>query len=222
VELALDHDARRQCARLQLGLRLGSVDAGPPAAGASTAHRLETLQWQLLRRLAATMGVALERDDGSARCRLTVALPRAVAETRYVRAQANPGFALGTHAKPLAGHHVLVVAPRRALRQEVLDAIRPIGLLVDVVASLEEARAFCREGLPHAVVADALLGGDRLLALQDELLAAAPRLPVIAVAEGDEDCAASAAHAMRLARVRRESVADALPAALMFELMRDD
>ena len=41
-----------------------------------------------------------------------------------------------------------------------VGALRDMGLIIDFVSSIEEAAAFCREGLPHAIVVEALLYSD--------------------------------------------------------------
>jgi hypothetical protein len=47
---------------------------------------------------------------------------------------------VGPNSQPLAGHHVLVIAARREVRNVVRQALRPMGLLVDHAASIDEAR----------------------------------------------------------------------------------
>ncbi len=217
VHVSVDRDAKPRRARLYLRFRLRDDIASGSYTAASRLRDGQTLQWQLARHLSGAMGLALDRSDGAQACRLSVEFPRAMQAANADDA----GFAATANSKPLAGHHVLIVSARRALRAEARDAIRHMGLMIDIVASVDEARAFCREGLPHAIVADAMLGGDRLLSLQRQLAAEAPGLPVIEVADDAEGYRPAVDDGTQLARVGRDSLVDGLPAALMFELTRD-
>jgi hypothetical protein len=181
---------------------------------------MDTLAWRLLLQLSTLLGATLDRRLDAESCRLRVEWPPAeVAPTVAVPRQRARGAKLAP--MPLAGHHVLVVSSCRELRQEVRQSLRHLGLMIDVVSTLEEARAFCREGLPHAIVADARVGGDRLPSLQRELLDDAPGLAVIEVAEHHDGYRTSIDDAAQLARVGRASLVEGLPAVLMFELTRD-
>ncbi|MCP5810187.1 hypothetical protein NL321_28985, partial [Klebsiella pneumoniae] len=63
--------------------------------------------------------------------------------------------------------HILVVAARRDLRLLVREAVKSMGLIVDFVSSVGEATQFCREALPHAIIFESSLRGQRL----DQLVA---------------------------------------------------
>ena len=76
---------------------------------------------------------------------------------------------------------------RREVRTEVRDALRNMGLIVDFVSSVDEAVAFCAEGLPHAIVIEALLCADRFERLRNEIAAEVPQFVFIQIIE--DSCA---------------------------------
>lgn len=181
---------------------------------------MDTLAWRLLLQLSALLRSTVHRTLDADGCRLHVEFLPAGTPVAAVPGRRRGRGGKAT-PKPLAGHHVLVVTPSQEVRQAVHQAVRHLGLMIDFVASLDEARTFCRDGLPHAIVADASLGGDPLLALQRELLAEAPGLAVIEVGEHHDGYRTSIDDAGQLARVGRASLGDGLPAVLLFELTRD-
>jgi DNA-binding NtrC family response regulator len=83
----------------------------------------------------------------------------------------------------MVGRHVLVVAARRATRNGVRGALRTMGLMLDFVASVDEAREFCEHGIPHAIVYEAALAGDRFRRLRATWSAAAPQLAFVEITE---------------------------------------
>jgi hypothetical protein len=189
-----------------------------------TASRLETMSWRLLECCASTMGLKLERHDTLGRTLLDLEfgspLTKDDAADTLLNLDLEARPTSGHNSKPLAGSHVLLVVARRDVRALVRDALRPMGLMLDFVSSVEEARQFCMGGLPHAVVFEAPLGGSRMHRLQAELVAEAPMLAFIEIAEEGQAFEATHAAGQVHARVSRTSLAEALPAALVFELSR--
>jgi DNA-binding NtrC family response regulator len=118
------------------------------------------------------------------------------------------------------GSQVLVVAARREVRHLVRDALHASGLLVDFVSSVDEAREFCRDGLPHAVVHEAVLGGRSFDHLRQELLQAAPTLAFVQITEDDPAFDRPATSVRQHASVGRAAIVAALPGALVNELAR--
>jgi DNA-binding response OmpR family regulator len=114
---------------------------------------------------------------------------------------------------------VLVVAARRELRQQVREAIRHMGLIVDFVPSVAEAAAFCDGGPPHAVVYEAALGGERLESLRRRIREQAPDAAFIEIAEEGDGFETSGADGAA-ARVGRDAIRTALPSALLHELTK--
>jgi hypothetical protein len=122
-------------------------------------------------------------------------------------------------SQPMAGSsHVLVMASRRDTRAAIRDALRTLGLMVDFVGTVDEARDFCAARLPHAVVYEAGLAGARFQQLRAQWTAAAPALVLIEIAEDGCSQAASAQAGLKTPCIGREHILSLLPKALMAEL----
>jgi hypothetical protein len=100
----------------------------------------------------------------------------------------------------------------------VRDVLHPLGLMIDVVGSVEGAREFCHAGAPHVLLHDAQLGGERLTRLHAELRAL-PQAPVLVeIADDGPRLQTAAQDPQGIARVGRAGLADTLAAALTHEL----
>lgn len=93
-----------------------------------------------------------------------------------------------------------------------------MGLMVDYAASIDEARAFCSHGLPHAIVYESGLAGECFRALRREWSAQAPTLAFIEIDEDGRSLEVSDSGGERTSRIGRDAIAEALPNALMLEL----
>lgn len=191
---------------------------------AETAARaaLDTTTWRLVEQTAWTMGLPLDRKFDGAYTTLTIEFPRTVNDQlEGVSAiELDQGFSPSISSKPLAGSQVLVVASRRDVRVQVRDAIRNMGLIVDFVNSVEEAREFCRGGLPHAVVIETVLRGDRFNDLRNECEANGSDVAFIEIIEEGSTFEISGFGGLSMARVGRDAIMASLPSALMFELSK--
>jgi len=115
---------------------------------------------------------------------------------------------------------VLVISARREMRVLIRDALRNMSLIVDFVNSVDEATAFCREGLPHAVVIESIQAGARFENFRDEILAEVPDFVLIEIVEEGAAFEMSGFGGAPTARVGREVLASSLPSALLFELSK--
>ena len=169
------------------------------------------------------LGATVERQVDTAGAELALAFARTVndALAGMTAIEMDDGFAPSMNSKPLAGSHVLVLAQRREVRAEVRDALRNMGLIVDFVNSVDEAAAFCRDGLPHAIVIETLLCGERFDDLRNEIAAEVPQFVFIEVIEDSRAFEMSGFTPASMARVGREALAQSLPSVLLFELSRD-
>jgi len=183
---------------------------------------LDTMTWRLLEQTAWAMGLPLERKFDGATAVLTLEFPRTINDQiEGVSAiELDQGFSPSLSAKPLAGSQVLVVASRRDVRVQVRDAIRNMGLIVDFVGSVEEARDFCRSGVPHAIVIESVLRGDRFNALRQECIEAIADVVFIEIIEEGNTFEISGFGGINMARVGRDAITASLPSALMFELSK--
>lgn len=196
------------------------LDDGAPAP--ATVTTLDSLTWHLIEQICWTMGLPLSRTIDAGRVGLVIEFPRTAAEQveGLSAVEMDTGFGLSANSRPLAGSHVLVVASRREMRVRIRDAIRHMGLVVDLVASIEEASDFCRDGLPHAIIVEGILNGDRLKHLRAEIAAELPDFPFVEIVEEGASFSMSGFSGSDMGRVGREAIESALPSVLMFELSR--
>lgn len=220
IELATD--LRDWPVRPQLSCRFAwrpadQLDGGPDGA----APALDTMAWRLVERAAHTMHVGVARRDDAGRTEVVLEFPH------WVDAEpSRPGALFGSddaarltlNSEPLAGSHVLVVSPRREVRNLVREALRTMGLMVDYVTSTEEAREFCRGGMPHAVIYDDVLAGFAMLkqSLQEEVAG----LAFLQVSEDAQALEVAARGRDQEARIGLGAIVSTLPSALMYALAR--
>lgn len=223
IELRVDLKAWPAHARLSCQFAHRPVDQlDDGAATPGEVSLLDSMHWRLLQQTAQAMELLLDRVIDTAGTALTIEFPRTVNETMegVSAVEIDDGFAPSINTKPLAGSHVLVVAQRREVRAQVREALRNMGLIVDFVSSVDEAADFCREGLPHAVVVESLLCGERFGEWKQGIAAEVPEFVFIELVEDSRAFEMSGVSPAGMARVGREALAQSLPAALLFELSR--
>jgi uncharacterized protein with HEPN domain len=206
--------------RARLGCRFAHIPADElPTRATEDKDVLDTVPWQLLRRLAQTLGLVLERDDSPGTAQLTLEFPRTVSEGMALLELDEPGNT-GPNSQPMVGRHVLVIASRRETRNAVRDTLRSMGLMVDYVGSIDEARQFCSGGLPHAILFEAALAGENFRKLRAEWSQDVPTLAFIEISEQGRELEVHDIGGQRTSRIGRDVIASALPSALMFELSK--
>jgi hypothetical protein len=226
ISITLDVKTWPEHARLtcQFAHVLPDVLPGPSARSGRAAHdvadKLDSMPWQLLRRLAQTSGLLLQRDDSAGDTRLTLEFPGTAADALITLTGLDAAAAVGGahNSQPMTGSHALVIASRRETRAAIRDAVRAMGLMVDYVGSVEEARGFCAASLPRAVIYEAGLAGARFQQLCRQWTAEAPTLVLIEIAEDGRNQAVSDLAGLKTLRIGREGVLSLLPAALLAEL----
>jgi hypothetical protein len=198
------------------------ADELPTAAAAAphAAPELDTASWQLVRRLAQALGLLLRREQSGGSAELTLEFPRTVKEgvTSLCELEFDDSLPAGPNSQPMVGRHVLIIASRRETRNSVRETLRPMGLMVDFVASVDEAREFCGGGLPHAIVYEAALAGENFRKLRAEWSREVPSLAFIEIGEEGRELQVNDVGGQRTSRVGRDVVASGLPSALLFEL----
>ncbi len=219
IDLRLDHTTWPVQARLTCRFAFRPAGDLPPD---HVLPDLDTLSWRLVQQTGWTMGLLVERDENGIETNATLVFPRTVnQEVEGVSAvEIDDGFPSSQNSKPLAGSHVLVLASRRDLRTQVRESIAHMGLILDFVTSIDEAREFCRGGVPHAIVYEAALAGVRFEHLRQELQAEVPDLAFIEVLEEGDVLQMAGQDGAASARVGREGLRHSLPSALVFELSK--
>lgn len=184
---------------------------------------LDTLAWRLVQQTGWAMGLRVEREEDGIETTARLVFPRTINRELdgLATLELDPGHASSYNSKPLAGSHVLVLVSRRDLRTQVREAIAHMGLVLDFVTSIDEAREFCADGLPHAIVYEAVLAGERLDDLREELRREVPEFPFIEIVEEGEVFEVARFGHSPVARVGRDGLQASLPSALVYELSRD-
>ena len=197
---------------------------GQPAAARGRPTSLDSVSWCLLQQTATALGLVTYRHDTVQRTTLTLEFREPVVpliEGLSTRDLSDPTQPLQS-TQPLVGRHALVVASRREVRALVRDSLRPLGLMLDFVSSVDEAMAFCRDGLPHALIYEAALAGERFNKLRDEILVEWPTMAFVQIAEHGKAFEIVNLGGRQFASVGREALLESLPAAMMFELARSE
>ncbi|MDE2402297.1 MAG: hypothetical protein KGL90_11595 [Burkholderiales bacterium] len=200
--------------------RPADLSDGLPADAPNPA--LDSMAWHLLEQTAHSLGLVCERQVDNTQAQLTLEFPRTVNALMESEASQAPdsGFGDSVNSKPLAGSHVLVVAARRDVRVLVRESIKSMGMVVDFVNSVAEAVAFCREGLPHAIVVESNLRNQKFEHLVTSLRHEVPEFVFIELLDEGSTFEISSISQTGMARVGKDAVATSLPSALVYELSR--
>jgi hypothetical protein len=227
IDLRLDLTPWPAKARLVCRFAYRSLDQLEDPRATEPPAALNSLAWRLVEQTALTMGVLPLREDEAGISVLTLEFPHTVGD--------EPGTSGGagldvepepeehqpsSNSKPLAGSHVLIVSPRRELRAQIQAAIQHMGLIIDVVGSMEEATQFCLEGLPHGILFEQAQRGPAFEQLHAEIMREVPEFSFVEVLDQEHLTQLSTATADGLARISRHHLTDALPSVLLFELSK--
>ena len=199
-----------------------SPDEATDVASSASPGTLDSLAWRLVEQTAWALGLRIDRRLEAGIGSVVFAFPRASEPepTNDAAHGANDGFSVSVNSQPLAGSHVLVVASRRELRMRIRDALRSMSLIVDFVDSVDAAAAFCRDGLPHAIVIEAIQSGERFARFRAEIRNEVPGFVFIEIVEDGRLYQTAGPRFDDVARIGREVLTDSLPSALMFELSK--
>ncbi len=222
IDLRIDLNGWPVFARLSCGFRFLTDEQVEQSVMNLSGSSLQTMSWRLLQQAARTMELPISLEEGGAQARAVIEFPRTVndpSETTALRDRAD-AQRQGLNSKPLAGSHLLVLAARRETRSLVRDAIRHMALMVDNVTTIEEAREFCSGGMPHAILHESALGGERFEKLRAELLVDMPHLAFIELTEDGQGMETRKVGNRQFTCVSRNAIIESLPAALIFELSR--
>ena len=222
IDFMIDVQSWRSKVKLICRFELPAPEAPIDGVGAPAPRPLDSLTWRLLEQTATAMSLGLSRVvvDSAVAVHLEFAVAPRSAIDGVTMIDLDDGFDSAINSKPLAGSHVVVVASRREVRARVRDALRDMGLLVDLVGSIDEAADFCRDGLPHAIIIEGILHGERCERFCAEIRAEVPGFPFIDIVEQGRDFSVSDAQRGERARVGQDAIEAALPSVLMFELSK--
>jgi hypothetical protein len=210
-------------AQLEIRLRHRPADLSDGLPPGEIPHAVNGLTWHLIDQISLTMGLKIEREVDDTTVRLMLEFPHTI---NPLMAEPEPqhepdqGFSTSINSMPLAGSHVLVVAARRDVRLLVRESLRSMGLVVDFVSSVSEATKFCSEALPHAIVFESNLRGQRFDQLVAGIRREVPEFVLVEVMDEGSVFDISSVSPTGIARVGREAVLTSLPSALVYELAR--
>jgi len=232
VELRVDMKAWPAHARLQCRFGHVPADQVPVAARArqpatGTAPRrqqqLDCLSWQLLAQLARTMQLLVERNDTDGDTSLVLEFPHTANDSLagVSSIEIDTRFSVAGESRPLAGSHLLVISPRRDVRNQVREAVSHMGLSLDFVSASDAAREFCQQGLPQAIVYESAVYDTAFDSLRNDIRAQSPQLAWVEITDHGEAFEVSSFNGTSVARVGRHAIADTLPSALTFELAKN-
>jgi hypothetical protein len=219
VDLRLDVEGWPAQARLSGGFLHCQPDQSDNGA------KLDTMAWRLMQQTAAVLNIRLQRHQLKGRSEFTFEFPDTWVPTLTGTDFSLPGdgfegSTLSHNSQPLAGRHVVVLAARREVRNLVRETLRSMGLRIDFVATVDEALHLFADGLPHGVIYEASLSGERFEQMRRDALAEVASLAFIQIAEQGKAFEVLNIGGTQVASVGRDAIMEALPSALMFELSR--
>ncbi|MEP6504246.1 MAG: hypothetical protein ABJD97_13005 [Betaproteobacteria bacterium] len=223
IEFKLDIKAWPPYARLSARFAHSNTDASDRLSPVGTPlPSLDSMAWRLVQQISWTLGLAMDRVVSEYETTLTIEFPRTVHEQieGVSVVEIDQGFGVSDNSKPLAGSHVLVIAGGREVRSLIKESIRHMGLLVDFVATVEEAEEFCRDALPHAIIYEGVLVNDRFKMLRANIAGEMPSFVFIEIAAEGNSLQLSTQGDDNGARIGRDAIMQSLPSALIFELSR--
>lgn len=209
-------------ARLVCGFAFRSSEGGEGKEARVDEAALDSLTWRLLEQIADTMDLIVSRRTDGDDVALTLEFPRTANASMEGASsvELSDGNTTAPNSMPLVGSHVLIVASRRAVRMQIRDALHHMGLVIDLVSSVDEAVDFCRESLPHAIIVEGILESERLAELRTEIWAEVPSFVFIQIVEEGKAFEMSDTGTGQVARVGRDAIDTALSAVLLFELSK--
>jgi hypothetical protein len=195
-----------------------------PAGNTAPMHeaRLNTMAWRLLQQTSGVLGLDLVRSDAPGKTKVVLQFPQTLAPRLMQPGTPQPEEqgSQAHNSQPLAGRHIVVLATRREVRNLVRTALRPMGLMVDFVTSVEELRQLVADGLPHAVVYEAAIAGEAFERLRGEMLTEVPTLVFVRISDQGKAFEVLNIGGRQFTSVGRDAIMVALPEALTFELSR--
>jgi hypothetical protein len=223
IDLKLDIKARPNHARLVCAFAhraAEGLDQALTLAGEAEPSALETMSWCLMQQAAMAMGLTLYRHDTSARTTVTLEFPDTLVPRidTLLSSEVADSPQQAYVSQPLAGRHVLVIAAQREVRNDVREALRPMGVMIDFVGSVDEAELFCQDGLPHAVVHEAGMAGERFERLRAAMLAEVPTLAFVQIAPEGKAFEVLNVGGRQFASVGRNAIAQELSGAMLYEM----
>jgi len=225
IDLKLDLSPWPPKARLQCRFAHRSLDLMDDPHPHSEPPALRGLSWRLVELTALTLGLPTRREGEAGISTLTLEFPHTVLDegspvVDVERTRRARDYPLSGNSKPLAGSHLLLLSPDPMWREAVRRSVRQMGVIVDGVAQVEEARQFIAEGLPHALIFQQRARDPEFASLLSEIRQDSKDFCFVEVMLDNVPTQLSSACPDGVARVARVSLDEALPSVLMFEMAK--
>jgi len=95
-----------------------------------------------------------------------------------------------------------------------------MGLTLHCVHSVDDARRFCDQAPPEAIVYESVVYDSNFDSLRHDIKQQHPQMAWIEIVDDGDAFEISSFDGTSMARVGRDAIASALPSALMFELAK--
>jgi hypothetical protein len=222
IDLRIDVKAWPPNASLTCAFDHATQESATTAAAHMPPPAVDSMAWRLVEQIAWSLGLVVDRQVRGTETLLKLEFPATVTDQieGVSVVELDQDFGVSENSRPLAGSHVLIMVGDREVRRLIKESIRPMGLLVDFVGSVDEAVEFCRDAMPHAIVYESVLVNERFRRLRANLLAEMPTFVFIEIAAEGNAFELSAGASRPRARLGRDSIAQSLPTALIYELSR--
>jgi hypothetical protein len=205
-------------ARLQV--RIATPAPAQPAAGTARvrSRRLDDgLHWTLLRQIAASSSLELERSRKDGATLLSIAFPRTFLSTAGV---ACLDLTEQGAANSLRPSWVLVVAQDERVRTESLDALRKMGIDALAAGDLRQARALVRDTHPDVLVAAWDVPNAEIARFRQDVLGGEERCPLVEITRDVPSFHLSGFDRFETPKVGRAQLTADLPPTVLFELVK--
>jgi hypothetical protein len=177
------------------------------------------LHWMLLRQMAASANLTVNRSGADGAAILTIEFPKT-----FLSAEGVSSVELfeddSAGATSLLNAWVLVIAADNGLRATAMDTLRHAGIGVKGVASLADARTLVADGKPNTlVVATDTMGAD-FNAFKTEVMGQGGSCPVVEITDRAPSFHNSGFQGFEVAKVGREQLKKDLAPTVLFELAK--
>ncbi len=177
------------------------------------------LHWMLLRQMAASANLTVNRSGADGAAILTIEFPKTFLSSGGVSSvelfeDDSPG------ATSLLNAWVLVIAGDDQLRAAALDTLRHAGIGAKGAASLGQARAIVTSGKPDTLVVTSDVMGADFAAFKAEVMGQGGSCPVVEITERPPSFHNSGFQGFEVAKVGREQLKKDLGPTVLFELAK--
>ena len=183
----------------------------------------DSISWYLLSQIAQAMGVSVNRVGSPGEMMLMIEFTRTVKQLEgltAVEVHAGGDSTFMSESKPMAGHRLLLVTTDDFLRANVKQICRSMGLVLDTVATTEQAIRFCEMDKPHMIMIDERLRDASFNELRADLQRYDPNLPFVEITDQPGMLEMASWVSGSMTRVSRDSVNTQLSTIIVFELAK--